>query len=52
MIWSITVGMVCLNEIRLYAPENVLGIVLAASTSMTGIYFLLQKTKERKEKEL
>lgn len=44
---NIIVGMVCLNEIKFYTTGMLLGIAASTVFNIIGIWFLLEKNKEK-----
>lgn len=44
---NIIVGMVCLNEIKFYTTGMLLGIAASTVFNVIGIWFLLEKNKEK-----
>ena len=48
LLHNISVGMVCLNELRFYTAYMLMGIAFSTMVSALGISILLQKNKEKR----
>ena len=44
MIWGMTAGMICANEIQQYSAVQLAKLLTAISISVLGIWLLLRKT--------
>ena len=49
MCWGMAVGMICMNEVRLYPNHRLALLSLAMCVCVMGMSVLLQKTKSKKE---
>ena len=49
MVFGMVVGMICMNEVRLYPTSSLVLLSAGMCICMAGMVVLLQKSKSKKE---